>query len=89
VVPNGEKVALMPPGEPQYVVHYYLTPHQWDVVVNSDASFDGASRTWAFRCGREPIAIVQLELPREFLNRIQQCYPRTLKKFRQVEVLAR
>jgi mannosyltransferase len=89
VVPNGKKVALMPPGEPQYVVHYYLTPHQRDVVVNSDASFDGTTRTWAFRCGREPIAIVQLELPREFLNRIEQCYPRTLRKFRHLEVLAR
>jgi hypothetical protein len=88
-VPSGEKVALMPPGEPQYVVNYDLTPQQRDIVVNCDASFDGATRTWAFRCGQEPIAIVQLELPRDFLNAIQQCCPRTLKKFRQVEVLAR
>jgi hypothetical protein len=88
-VPPGEKVALMPPLEPLYVLDYYLPPQSRDVVVNSDATFDPIARTWTFRCGREPLAIVQLELPRDFLDQIKPCYPHTLRKFRQVEVVSR
>ncbi|MGD0288032.1 MAG: hypothetical protein ABSC63_00015 [Candidatus Binataceae bacterium] len=88
-VPVGQKIAVMPPGEPLYVIDYYLPPQQRDLVVSSDATFDSADRTWTFRCGREPVAIVQLELQRDFLNSIASCYPRTLRKFRQIEVLAR
>lgn len=88
-VPNGQKVAVMPPGEPLYVIDYYLPAQQRGLVVSSDATFDSASRTWTFRCGPEPVAIVQLELQRDFLNSIASCYPRTLKKFRQIEVVSR
>ncbi len=87
--PSGQKVAVIPSGEPLFVLRYYLPPPQRDIVVSGGATFEGDSRTWAFRCGREPVAIVQLELPRELLSAIQPCYPRTLKKFRRVEVLAR
>jgi len=88
--PAGEKVALMPPGEPLYVLHYYLPQQQHDVVINSDSTFDPVTRTWTLlHCGREPIAIVQLELPRDFLHQIKSCYPHTLRKFRQVEVVSR
>ena len=90
VVPSGEKIAVMPPGEPLMVLRYYLSRSKHDIdVVGADAKLDGHSKTWSFRCGPEPAAIVQLELPREFLSAIQPCYPRTLQKFRHVEVLAR
>ncbi len=80
VVPSGEKIAVMPPGEPLMVLRYYLSRSKHDIdVVGADAKLDGP----------EPAAIVQLELPREFLSAIQPCYPRTLQKFRHVEVLAR
>ena len=90
VVPSGKKIAVLPPGEPPMVLRYYLSRSKHDIdVVGADAKLDGHSRTWSFRCGPEPVAIVQLELPREFLSAIQPCYPRILKKFRRVEVLAR
>ncbi len=90
VVPSGEKIAVMPPGEPLMVLRYYLSRSKHDIdVVGADAKLDDHSKTWSFRCGPEPAAIVQLELPREFLSAIQPCYPRTLQKFRHVEVLAR
>ena len=88
-VPNGQKVAVMPPGEPLYVIHYYLPEQQRDLVVSSDATFDREHRTWTFHCGSQPVAIVQLELQRDFLDAIASCYPRTLKKFRQIEVVSR
>jgi hypothetical protein len=83
---GGGKIAVFPGGEPMYVLHYYLRGRD-ATLVNGNASFDPKSRTWSFTCGTEPVAIVQLELARDFRSSIESCYPHTLKKLRLVEVL--
>lgn len=88
IVPPGQNIVVMPPGEPLRVLGYYLPPARQNLIVGADAHFDAKSRLWSFDCGTEPVAIVQAGLPREFVQKIQACYPRELAKFRMVEVLA-
>ncbi len=77
--PGGEKVAVIPSGEPLFALRYYLPQRQRDIVVSGGATFEGDSRTWAFRCGREPVAIVQLE----FAARTSQCDSAVLSAYTQ------
>lgn len=88
-LPGNAKAIVMPPGEPLYVINYYLPPAARGLVIGGDATYDGTARAWRFRCGPQPVAIVQLELPRDLRGEIAACYPRRIAGFRKIEVRGR
>ena len=89
VAPRGAQIAVMPPDEPLWVVRYYLPVEERSTAVGADAHFGGPERRWSFRCGAEPIAIVETDLPPDAFAAVRRCYPRTVADFRRVAVVGR